>query len=37
MINCVIIVQNYKNPKLFNTTNSKEKKEIDFNLKRDCI
>lgn len=37
MINCVIIMHNYKSPKLFYTTNSKEKKEIDFNLQRDCI
>lgn len=36
MINCVIVMQNYKSPKLFDT-NSKKKKEIDFNLKRDCI
>lgn len=37
MINCVTIMQNYKSPKLFNNTNSKEKKEIDFSLKRECI
>lgn len=38
MINCVIMMQNYKSPKLLNnTTDSKEKKEIDCNLKRDCM